>query len=93
VVRGARVTGTASPANRALIESGRFSLPVAQAFPLAEVAEAHRVSEDGHPRGKLMLLVLPGLGPAILPTVTDGAVIRVTGDDANGQGSRSQRAA
>jgi NADPH:quinone reductase-like Zn-dependent oxidoreductase len=40
-----------------LIESGRFSLPVAQTFPLAEIAEAHRVSEDGHARGKLVLLV------------------------------------
>ena len=40
-----------------LIESGRFSLPVAQAFPLAEVAEAHRLSEHGHVRGKLVLLV------------------------------------
>ena len=40
-----------------LIESGRFSLPVGQAFPLAEIAEAHRVSEDGHVRGKLVLLV------------------------------------
>jgi len=40
-----------------LIESGRFLLPVAQTFPLAEVAEAHRVSEDGHLRGKLVLLV------------------------------------
>jgi NADPH:quinone reductase-like Zn-dependent oxidoreductase len=39
-----------------LIESGRFSLPVAQTFPLAEVAEAHRVSEHGHVRGKLVLL-------------------------------------
>jgi NADPH:quinone reductase-like Zn-dependent oxidoreductase len=34
-----------------LIESGRFSLPVAQTFPLAEVAEAHRVSEQGHVPG------------------------------------------
>ncbi|HYW24633.1 MAG TPA: NADP-dependent oxidoreductase [Terriglobales bacterium] len=40
-----------------LIESGRFSLPVAQTFPLAEIAEAHRLSEDGHVRGKLVLLV------------------------------------
>jgi NADPH:quinone reductase-like Zn-dependent oxidoreductase len=40
-----------------LIESGRFSLPVARAFPLTEVAEAHRVSEQGHVRGKLVLLV------------------------------------
>jgi NADPH:quinone reductase-like Zn-dependent oxidoreductase len=42
-----------------LIESGRFSLPVAQTFPLAEVAEAHRVSETGHVRGKLVLVVRP----------------------------------
>jgi NADPH:quinone reductase-like Zn-dependent oxidoreductase len=40
-----------------LIESGRFSLPVAQTFPLAEIAQAHRVSEHGHVRGKVVLLV------------------------------------
>jgi NADPH:quinone reductase-like Zn-dependent oxidoreductase len=40
-----------------LIESGRFLLPVAQTFPLAEIAEVHRVSEDGHVRGKLVLVV------------------------------------
>ncbi len=40
-----------------LVESGRFSLPVAQTFPLAEIAKAHRVSEEGHVRGKLVLLV------------------------------------
>lgn len=40
-----------------LIEAGRFSLPVARTFPLAEIAQAHRVSEDGHVRGKLVLLV------------------------------------
>ncbi|MFI5780664.1 NADP-dependent oxidoreductase [Nocardia sp. NPDC051570] len=40
-----------------LIESGHFTLPVAQTFPLAEVAEAHRVSETGHVRGKLVLLM------------------------------------
>jgi NADPH:quinone reductase-like Zn-dependent oxidoreductase len=39
-----------------LIESGRFWLPVAQTFP-PEVAEAHRMSEQGHVRGKLVLLV------------------------------------
>ena len=39
-----------------LIESGRFSLPVAQTFPLAEVAQAHRAGEQGHARGKLVLL-------------------------------------
>jgi len=40
-----------------LIEGGRFSLPVAQTFPLADVAEAHRVGENSHVRGKLVLLV------------------------------------
>lgn len=40
----------------ALIESGRFSLPVAQTFPLTDIAEAHRVSESGHVRGKVVLV-------------------------------------
>ena len=40
-----------------LIESGRFSLPAVRGFPLTEVAQAHRVSEQGHVRGKLVLLV------------------------------------
>ncbi|MGB9182757.1 MAG: zinc-binding dehydrogenase, partial [Solirubrobacteraceae bacterium] len=39
------------------IEAGRFNLRVAQTFGLEEIAEAHRVSEDGHVRGKLVLLV------------------------------------
>jgi NADPH:quinone reductase-like Zn-dependent oxidoreductase len=40
-----------------LIESGGFSLPVAQTFPLAEVAAAHRFGEAGHVHGKLVLVV------------------------------------
>jgi NADPH:quinone reductase-like Zn-dependent oxidoreductase len=40
-----------------LIESGRFSLPVVKTFRLTEIAEAHRVGEEGHVRGKLVLLV------------------------------------
>ena len=40
-----------------LIESGRFSLPVAQTFRSRRVAEAHRVSEGGHVRERLVLLV------------------------------------
>ncbi|MEU6114288.1 NADP-dependent oxidoreductase [Streptomyces sp. NPDC047117] len=40
-----------------LVEAGRFSLRVARTFPLAELAEAHRAGEDGHVRGKLVLLV------------------------------------
>jgi NADPH:quinone reductase-like Zn-dependent oxidoreductase len=42
-----------------LIESGRFSLPVAQTFPLAGIAQAQRVGESGHVRGKLVLVVGP----------------------------------
>jgi NADPH:quinone reductase-like Zn-dependent oxidoreductase len=41
----------------ALIDAGRFSLPVVQTFPLEQIAEAHRLSEGGHVRGKLVLLV------------------------------------
>jgi NADPH:quinone reductase-like Zn-dependent oxidoreductase len=43
-----------------LIQDGRFRLPVAQKFPLADIAEAHRISESGHPRGKLVLVVSEG---------------------------------
>lgn len=42
-----------------LVEAGKFTLPVGQAFPLAEVAEAHRVGESGRVRGKLVLLPDP----------------------------------
>ncbi len=40
-----------------LIESGRFSLPVGQTFPLTDIAVAHRVGEEGRVRGKLVLLI------------------------------------
>jgi NADPH:quinone reductase-like Zn-dependent oxidoreductase len=40
-----------------VIESGRFSLPVAQRFPLERIADAHALSQEGHVRGKLVLLV------------------------------------
>jgi NADPH:quinone reductase-like Zn-dependent oxidoreductase len=40
-----------------LIEAGRFSIPVAQTFPLERIGEAHQLSEAGHVRGKLVLLV------------------------------------
>ena len=47
----------ALPQAAELIEAGRFSLPVAQTFPLEQIAEAHALSETGHVRGKLVLLV------------------------------------
>jgi NADPH:quinone reductase-like Zn-dependent oxidoreductase len=43
-----------------LIEAGRFRLPVARTFPLSDIAEAHRISETGHPRGKLVVIVSEG---------------------------------
>jgi NADPH:quinone reductase-like Zn-dependent oxidoreductase len=40
-----------------LIESGKFSLPVAKTFPLGKIGDAHALSQEGHVRGKLVLLV------------------------------------
>jgi NADPH:quinone reductase-like Zn-dependent oxidoreductase len=40
-----------------LVEAGQFWLPVDRTFPLAQVADAHRVSEHGHVRGRLVLVV------------------------------------
>ncbi len=59
---GVRVSGGSRSGKYALADAaalaaeGRFSLPVAQAFPLAEAAAAHRASQDGHVRGKLVLV-------------------------------------
>ncbi|WP_067685985.1 NADP-dependent oxidoreductase [Nocardia jejuensis] len=39
-----------------LIESGRFTLPEVRTFALADVAQAHRVGEEGRVRGKLVLV-------------------------------------
>jgi NADPH:quinone reductase-like Zn-dependent oxidoreductase len=41
----------------ALAATGALTLPIAQVFPLAEAAAAHRASESGHTRGKLVLVV------------------------------------
>ncbi|MGW7003431.1 NADP-dependent oxidoreductase [Streptomyces sp. NPDC054933] len=40
-----------------LIDAGRFWLPVDRTFPLAEIAEAHRTSEHGNARGRLVLVI------------------------------------
>jgi NADPH:quinone reductase-like Zn-dependent oxidoreductase len=39
-----------------LAEQGRFSLPVEHAYPFEQAGEAHRVSQEGHVRGKLVLV-------------------------------------
>ena len=40
----------------ALVEAGRLHMPVQQTFTFAQAADAHRISEDGHVRGKLVLI-------------------------------------
>jgi NADPH:quinone reductase-like Zn-dependent oxidoreductase len=40
-----------------LIAAGRFWLPIDRTFPLTKIAEAHRVSEHGHVRGRLVLII------------------------------------
>jgi NADPH:quinone reductase-like Zn-dependent oxidoreductase len=40
-----------------LIEEDSFTLPVAETFPLERAADAHRISQAGHIRGKLILVV------------------------------------
>jgi NADPH:quinone reductase-like Zn-dependent oxidoreductase len=40
-----------------MAETGRFSVKIGRTFPLAEVAQAHRVGQAGTVRGKLVLLV------------------------------------
>jgi NADPH:quinone reductase-like Zn-dependent oxidoreductase len=44
----------------ALVQSGAVRPPELKRFPLAQVAEAHRISEGRHFRGKLVLEVRPG---------------------------------
>ncbi len=38
-----------------LWDQGRFTMPIAASYPLTELAEAHRASETGHVRGKLVV--------------------------------------
>lgn len=39
------------------VDEGRLSVPVARTFPLSEAAETHRILEEGHVAGKLVLTV------------------------------------
>ncbi|MDL5159086.1 NADP-dependent oxidoreductase [Actinomycetospora termitidis] len=41
----------------ALVDAGRFWLPVDHTFPFERIADAHRVSDGGHVRGRLVLVV------------------------------------
>ena len=40
-----------------LAAEGRFSVPVARVFPLADWREAAELSQSGHARGKLILAI------------------------------------
>jgi NADPH:quinone reductase-like Zn-dependent oxidoreductase len=40
-----------------LIEAGKFWLPVERTFPLERIGDAHRVSDAGHVRGRLVVVV------------------------------------
>ena len=40
-----------------LVESGRLTVSVARTFGLDDIADAHRFSEEGHPRGKVAITV------------------------------------
>jgi NADPH:quinone reductase-like Zn-dependent oxidoreductase len=53
---GAERAGETLPEVAGLIDAGRFHLPVQEAFPFARAADAHRASEAGHVRGKLVLV-------------------------------------
>jgi NADPH:quinone reductase-like Zn-dependent oxidoreductase len=61
---GVRVSGSGGPGDYALSEAadlaaaGRFRLPVERTFTFDEAAEAQRLSEAGHVRGKLALVPL-----------------------------------
>ena len=37
------------------VDHGTVTLPIAQTFPLEQAADAHRLSETGHVRGKIIL--------------------------------------
>jgi NADPH:quinone reductase-like Zn-dependent oxidoreductase len=39
-----------------LASEGKLSIPVAGAFPFADAATAHELSETGHARGKIVLV-------------------------------------
>jgi NADPH:quinone reductase-like Zn-dependent oxidoreductase len=40
-----------------LMASGKLKVTIHKVLPLAEAAQAHQISEEGHVRGKLVLQV------------------------------------
>ncbi|MGV9306920.1 zinc-binding dehydrogenase [Nonomuraea sp. NPDC003727] len=41
---------------RQVVESGAVRMPIARVFPLEQAADAHRLSEDGHLLGKIVVI-------------------------------------
>lgn len=41
----------------ALVDDGRLGVEIARTFPLEQIADAHRLSEAGHTRGKIVVTV------------------------------------
>jgi NADPH:quinone reductase-like Zn-dependent oxidoreductase len=57
LIFGAKPRGGELEKINALIESGKLRPVIEKVFPLENIAEAHRLSEAGHVRGKLVLKV------------------------------------
>jgi NADPH:quinone reductase-like Zn-dependent oxidoreductase len=38
-----------------MADAGQLRVPIAKAFPLEELAEAHRTMAEGHVRGKIVV--------------------------------------
>ncbi|WP_276206313.1 zinc-binding dehydrogenase [Thermoactinospora rubra] len=43
-----------------LVERGEVVMPIAAVFPLERVADAHRLSEEGHLLGKIVVAIEEG---------------------------------
>jgi NADPH:quinone reductase-like Zn-dependent oxidoreductase len=39
------------------VADGKLAIPIAKRLPLAQAADAHRLAEEGHPSGKVLLVV------------------------------------
>ena len=52
-----RPDGAALAHLTALVEGGDLSVPVAQTFPLEELADAFRLNQEGHTAGKIVVRV------------------------------------
>jgi NADPH:quinone reductase-like Zn-dependent oxidoreductase len=52
---GGRAPGALEEAAR-LVEAGALHMPISRTFTFAQAPDAHRTSEDGHVRGKLVLI-------------------------------------